>query len=245
MIGFHQKNLCLRALVEFGLLVAVIGTSVTAFAQTAELVITGGKIITMEESLPEAAAMAISGGRIMAIGSAAAIEKYIGAETRVIKLQAGQTAIPGLIEGHGHFLGLGESLMMLNHSTAGTWNEIVEQVRVAASVTPPGQWIIGRGWHQAKWSETPEPNVEGYPTAEALDKAAPNHPVLLTHASGHMNIVNGYAMRIADINTDTKDPAGGELLRDDKARCLEYSDHRSAWTARYSGRNRYATPCCC
>ena len=214
MIGLRQNNLWLDAVVVVGLLAAVIGTSGTVFAQTAELVITGGKIITMEESLPEAEAMAISGGRIMAIGSAAAIEKYIGAETRVIKLQAGQTAMPGLIEGHGHFLGLGQSLMMLNHSTAGNWNDIVEQVRVAASVTPPGQWIIGRGWHQAKWSETPEPNVEGYPTAEALDKAAPNHPVLLTHASGHMNIVNGYAMRIADINADTKDPVGGELLRD-------------------------------
>jgi predicted amidohydrolase YtcJ len=158
--------------------------------------------------------MAISGGRIMAVGSAGAMEKYIGAETRVVKLQPGQTAMPGLIEGHGHFLGLGESLMMLNLSTAGTWNDIVDQVRIAATVTPPGEWIIGRGWHQSKWSEVPEPNVAGYPTAEALDKAAPNHPVLLTHASGHMNIVNGYAMRLASIDADTKDPAGGELLRD-------------------------------
>lgn len=183
------------------------------FAQLADVVIRGGKVLTMDQSQPEAEAIALKGERILAVGTSEAIGALVGTETKVIELKGDQTVIPGLIEGHGHFLGLGQSLMMLNLAQAKTWDEVVAQVEVAARVTPPGQWIIGRGWHQSKWEKAPEPSVEGYPTAEALSRVAPNHPVLLTHASGHMSIANDYAMRLGDVTPETTAPDGGEILR--------------------------------
>ena len=78
----------------------------------------------------------------------------------------------------------------------------------------PGEWIIGRGWHQEKWTNRPEPNVEGFPTHASLDAVSPNNPVLLTHASGHASFVNAKAMEISDINRTTPNPPGGEILKD-------------------------------
>ena len=94
-----------------------------------------------------------------------------------------------------------------------SWNEIVGLVAEAVAKAEPGEWIIGRGWHQEKWDEKPEPNLDGYPTHESLSHVSPNNPVLLTHASGHMSFANAYAMQLANITSDTKDPAGGEMLR--------------------------------
>lgn len=182
-------------------------------AQLADVVVRGGKVITLDQAQPVAEAIAIRGNRILAVGSEAAINSLIGTATKVIEIQPGQTVIPGLIEGHGHFLGLGQSLMMLNLAKARTWEEIVAEVEVAARVTPPGQWIVGRGWHQSKWDSAPEPAVEGYPTAEALSRVAPNHPVLLTHASGHMSIANDYALRLGEVTSETSPPDGGEILK--------------------------------
>lgn len=194
-----------------GLLVGLTNSSVTA--QLADVVIRGGKVITLDETQPEAEAIAIRGKRILAVGSAQAIAGLIGAGTQIIEIQPEQTVIPGLIEGHGHYLGLGQSLMMLNLAKAKTWEEIVAEVEVAARITPPGQWIVGRGWHQSKWELPPEPAVEGYPTAEALSRVAPNHPVLLTHASGHMSIANDYALRLGEVTPETVPPSGGEILK--------------------------------
>lgn len=186
----------------------------SAQALVAERIVQGGTILTMDPSRPEVEAVAMARGRIIATGSLREIASFIGPETEVLQMEPHQMALPGLIEGHGHFLGLGESLMMLRLSDAETWEEIVDRVARAAAITPPGQWIIGRGWHQSKWKEPPQPNVEGYPTAKRLDEVAPNHPVLLTHASGHMSIANGYAMRLAGVTEQTQPPEGGEILHD-------------------------------
>ena len=189
----------------------------TVFAQSfpAEKIIQGGTILTMDPSRPNVEAVAVAGGRIIATGTMKELAPYVGPETQIIELTADQMALPGLIEGHGHYLGLGESLMMLRLADVETWEELVERVAQAAEVTPPGQWIIGRGWHQSKWKDVPQPNVEGYPTTDLLDQAAPNHPVLLTHASGHMSMANGYAMRLAGVDEKTTPPAGGEILHDE------------------------------
>ena len=106
--------------------------------------------------------------------------------------------------------------MMLDLTTAQTWDEIVEMVRQASRDTPPGTWIIGRGWHQAKWRRRPTPHVDGYPTHDRLSEATPDHPVLLGHASGHMSFANRRAMELAAVNKDTLDPVGGEILRNDR-----------------------------
>ncbi len=95
-----------------------------------------------------------------------------------------------------------------------SWNEIVQMVAQAVEKAKPGQWIIGRGWHQEKWSSTPQPNVEGFPTHASLDKVAPNNPVILTHASGHASFANQKALELSGITAQTQNPEGGEILKD-------------------------------
>jgi predicted amidohydrolase YtcJ len=201
---------CIFAIAIFG------AQALTAFAQPAgapaELVLTGGNIITMDAAKPRAEAIASRGGRIVAVGTAADIRPLIGSSTRVIDL-AGRTVVPGFIEGHGHFTGLGESKQILDLTKADSWDAIVAIVRAAAERTPAGEWILGRGWHQEKWREPPQPNVEGLPVHRSLSDASPRHPVLLTHASGHMGFANERAMQLAGITAQTPNPAGGEIVR--------------------------------
>src|SRR5207244_2058279 len=177
------------------------------------LILRGGKIVTLEERQPEAEAIAVRSGRIAAIGTAAEINSLIGEKTRVIEL-AGRMAMPGFIEGHGHFLSLGDSKRKLDLSRAASWDEIIALVAAEAKKTPPGQWIVGRGWHQGKWNTPPNPNVQGYPTHEALSRVIPDHPVLLTHGTGHMTFANAKAMELAGVSAKSEEIAGGEILRD-------------------------------
>jgi hypothetical protein len=127
---------------------------------------------------------------------------------------AGRLAVPGFIESHGHFTGIGESRLTLNLMKSRNWDEIVAQVGEAAKKAKPGEWILGRGWHQEKWDVKPSPNVEGFPLHESLSKASPNNPVILSHASGHATIANAKAMQLAGITRATPNPPGGEILRD-------------------------------
>jgi len=193
----------------------------TSFTQPAvepaTLVLRNGKIVTVDDKLPEAQAIAVGGDRIVAVGTNEAIHRYIGPLTQVIDLQ-GQLAIPGLVESHGHFMGLGQSKMNLDLMDVKDWNEIVTMVGDAAKRAQPGEWILGRGWHQEKWSSVPKPNVEGFPYHDTLSKASPNNPVLLTHASGHASFVNARAMQEAGITASTQNPSGGEILKDPQGR---------------------------
>ena len=181
--------------------------------EPATLVLRNGNVITVDDARPRAEAIAIRGDRIAAVGSNAEIQAYVGASTRVIDL-AGQTAIPGLIESHGHFMGLGQSKMNLDLMDVKDWNEIVSLVGAAAKRAAPGEWILGRGWHQEKWTSVPQPNVEGFPMHDALSAVSPNNPVMLTHASGHATFVNARAMQEAGITERTQNPSGGEILKD-------------------------------
>jgi predicted amidohydrolase YtcJ len=185
----------------------------TAAAPPADLVLTNGRIITVEDGQPEAEAIAIGKDKIQAIGSAADIKTMIGPSTQVIDLQ-GQLAIPGFIESHGHFSGVGGAQLQLNLMNVESWDKILMMVAEAVSRAKPGEWIYGRGWHQEKWTARPQPNVEGFPTHASLDKVSPNNPVLLTHASGHAAFANAKAMELSGIRRPTESPAGGEILRD-------------------------------
>jgi predicted amidohydrolase YtcJ len=185
----------------------------TAQAPPADLVLTDGRIVTVDDSRPEAEAIAISKDRIQALGTTAEIKSMIGPATQVIDLQ-GQLAIPGFIESHGHFTGVGGAQLQLNLMNVDSWDKIVAMVADAVSHAKPGQWIYGRGWHQEKWTSRPAPNVEGFPTHASLDKVSPNNPVLLVHASGHAAFANGKAMELSGIRRPTESPAGGEILRD-------------------------------
>jgi len=104
--------------------------------------------------------------------------------------------------------------MELDLTKARSWDEIAALVAAAAKTTPPGEWIVGRGWHQDKWDKVPDPNVNGLPLHNALSKAAPQNPVLLGHASGHSSLANAKAMELSGITRQTPDPPGGQIIRD-------------------------------
>ena len=189
--------------------------AVSLLAQPADLVLRNGKIVTMNPGAPGAQAIAVRAGKITAVGGDSVAAQWIGPNTRVIDLH-GMLAIPGFIEGHGHFTGVGEFRMGLDLREARTWDDIVAQVGRAVKQAKPGEWIVGRGWHQSKWSSPPSPNVEGFPLHASLDKVSPDNPVILTHASGHAAFVNGKALELAGVTGETPNPSGGEILKDAK-----------------------------
>ncbi len=182
-------------------------------ADAADLVLTNGKIVTMDDANPEVQALAAKDGRIVAVGSDADVESLIGDGTQVIDL-GGRLAIPGFIESHAHFTSIGDARIQLDLRGARTWDDIVAMVATAAENAEPGEWIRGRGWHQEKWDAVPEPDVEGFPVHASLSAAAPENPVLLTHASGHALFANAKAMELAGVDASTPDPEGGDILKD-------------------------------
>ena len=181
--------------------------------RTADLVLRNGTVYTLDPARPSAEAVAVQGDRIVAVGAEADVRPWIGPTTRVIDL-AGRTAIPGFIESHGHFLSLGRARTILDLTRARSWEEIVAMVAEAARAARPGEWILGRGWHQEKWTSTPQPNVDGVPYHHELSRASPRNPVLLTHASGHAAFANALALERAGITRTTPDPPGGQIVRD-------------------------------
>ena len=193
-----------------------VGTSAgTAQQAAAELVITNGKVVTVEDGAPEAQAVAAAGGKILAVGTNADIQKFVGPKTEVIDVK-GQLVIPGFIDGHGHFTGVGTARLNLNLMNVKNWDEVIAMVAERVKTAKPGEWILGRGWHQEKWDKVPEPNVEGFPVHDALSKVSPNNPVFLTHASGHASFANAKAMELSGVTGKTANPAGGDLLKDAK-----------------------------
>lgn len=181
----------------------------------ADIVLTGGKIVTVDAAQTEVHALAIRDGKIVSLGSEDQVRRFIGPDTSVIELN-GRLAIPGFIEAHGHLQNLGLLRLTVDLSKTRSWEEVVEKVRAAADTARPGSWIQGRGWHQEKWDHMPSPLVEGYPTLEALNAAAPDNPVVLRHASGHASIANQAALEASGIGRGTKDPPGGRIVRDAK-----------------------------
>jgi predicted amidohydrolase YtcJ len=183
----------------------------------ADLVLTNGKVVTVDPAQPEAEALAVRDGLVLAVGSSAEMEAYVGPGTRVVDLD-GRLAIPGFIEGHGHYTSLGRARMILDLTGVANWDEIVDMVGEAAASAEPGAWIAGRGWHQEKWDQVPAGAVEGVPVHTALSAVSPDNPVILGHASGHAAYANARAMELANIGPDTPDPDGGTIVRDAEGR---------------------------
>jgi len=188
--------------------------------ETADLILINGRIVTVDAHVPAASWIAVRAGRIAALGTdPEGFRRLVGGGTKTIDL-GGALAIPGLIESHGHFTGLGQSKINLDLTKARSWEEIVALVGEAARSAKPGEWILGRGWHQDKWDRAPEPNVDGLPFHDALSRVTPDNPVLLTHASGHSSLANAKAMALSQITDGTPNPDGGEIIRDPKGRAI-------------------------
>jgi len=201
-----------RAFLALSAILALTRCAFPPAQEPAELVLRNGKVVTVDDSRPEAKAVAVRGGTIVAVGTDEEIEAYIGPETEVLDLD-GRLALPGFIEGHGHFMGLGNAKMILDLTKVKDWNEIVTMVGEAAKTVEPGAWIQGRGWHQEKWASPPPGAVEGLPLHIGLSEVSPENPVILTHASGHAGFVNKKAMELAGIDRSTPDPPGGTIVK--------------------------------
>lgn len=188
--------------------------------ESADIIFKGGIIYTVNDKQPTVEAVAIKGTTILAAGSLAEIEKYRVEQTQVIDLQ-GKIMTPGFIEGHAHIMGVGYNELNLDLMNVKSYDEMVEKVREAAAKAQPGQWILGRGWHQEKWDVKPDKMVKGFQTHQLLSEASPNNPVFLRHASGHAAIANAKAMELAGVNQLSVESLkqnsqdGGEILRDD------------------------------
>lgn len=179
----------------------------------ADLVLLNGNIYTVSDSISIAEAVAIKDGIILLCGSDEEISNFIGDSTNIIDLE-GKFVMPGFIESHAHFLGLGNSKQILDLREAKNWDEVISLTAKAAETARPGEWIIGRGWHQEKFDPVPDPNVNGYPVHTVLSGAVPLNPVMLSHASGHAVFANKFAMQLAGVTNNTPNPNGGTIVRD-------------------------------
>jgi predicted amidohydrolase YtcJ len=207
----------LTTIVGLFLVTACSGPDSEPAGPIADLLLINGDVVTVDNELPNADAVAIRGDRILAVGAADELVRYRGNETEVVDLD-GQMVIPGFIEGHGHYTSFGGSLMILDFRYAQSWAEIVVMVAGAVAETEPGEWIIGRGWHQDKWASKEEVLVEGLPVHDSLSAATPDHPVMLIHTSGHGVFVNQRAMTLVELDETTVPPEGGEIVVDANGR---------------------------
>jgi predicted amidohydrolase YtcJ len=185
----------------------------------ATMIIFGGSIYTVDESNPKVEAVATKGGKILFAGSLKEAEKFKNEQTKLIDLK-GKTMTPGLIEGHGHFMGLGYNELNLDLMNTTSYQAIVDAVAERVKNAKPGEWITGRGWHQSKWDSMPSETVHGFQTHHLLSSVSPNNPVYLRHASGHAGFANAKAMEIAGLQKIALDGVkkyeveGGEVLVD-------------------------------
>ena len=182
--------------------------------ETADLVIYNGLIYTANDQQPQVEAVATLDGRVFFTGNRAEVEKLIGAETKLIDLE-GKSMFPGFIESHGHIMGLGNAKLKLDLTQLENYEALVAMVKEAVAKSSPGEWILGRGWHQSKWNPQPHPLISGFQTHEALSAVSPDNPVWLTHASGHAGFANAKAMDIAGVSGKTVFEQGGEILLDE------------------------------
>ncbi len=170
----------------------------------ADTVLLNGTVITVDPRDSIAEAVAVRDGRIVFVGTTAAARKLVGERTRVIDL-AGRTATPGLIDTHVHF---SEPADTLDLGDARNMDDVIAKVRARAATVPAGTWVRGGGWDEGKLKE------RRYITAADLDKAAPDHPVYLTHTTGHYGVANSLALKLSGVTRETKDPPGGTIDRD-------------------------------
>ena len=173
----------------------------------------GGPILTMEPTTPLVEALAVTKGRISALGGRDQVIATKSATTRIVDLR-GKALLPGFIDAHGHFpfgAMLGRSMVSLQSPPVGTLNSIAEliaQLRARAQQTPKGQWVQGAGYDDTLLAE------KRHPTRDDLDLASRDHPIYIMHVSGHVAVANSIALKMAGISKDKAPPQGGKIRID-------------------------------
>ncbi|MBK8626398.1 MAG: amidohydrolase [Saprospiraceae bacterium] len=171
-------------------------------------------------------AIAILDGRIIKIAKWEEFSDNITEGVEVLDAE-GNFVMPGFIEGHGHYSGLGYSLINLNFLTSKSWEDIVSKVAKRSKEVEPGDWIIGRGWHQEKWDSIPTQNIYNYPYHYSLSEVSSQNPVMLYHASGHSLYANKKAMDLVGITKETPNPVGGEIVRNKDGEAIGVFEERA------------------
>jgi len=171
-----------------------------------DLILTDGSFCTLDSLVEDAQAVAVNGGRIVAVGTRDEIEsRFTGKATIDLR---GAFVLPGLTDGHGHVSELGFSLTTLDLRDMRSSDDVGKLVHDAAAKSVRGRWIRGRGWNQELWQD------KNFPTHGILDRAAPNNYVLLVRVDGHAIWVNKNVIELAGVTRATSDPIGGRILRD-------------------------------
>jgi predicted amidohydrolase YtcJ len=196
----------MRRLSTYATLLLLAPAALVAQLQSPDLVFVNCRIHTVDLTRPFASSIAVRGGRIVFVGSDSEVRALAGSATRVVDLK-GNTVIPGLIDAHAHLLGLGTSLRRVNLVGTKSYDEVISRVVEWAKTVKPGEWIVGRGWDQTRWPGA------AFPTHEALSRAVPNNPVVLSRVDGHAILANAKAMQFAGVTAATPDPSGGRIMR--------------------------------
>jgi predicted amidohydrolase YtcJ len=179
-----------------------------ACGSKADIVIQGGSVWTgLSAGRGRPGAVAIGGGQILAVGDSADIARYVGKNTEVLRANGG-LVLPGLVDGHTHFIDGGFQLASVDLRNAATPQEFVRRIKEYAGHLKPGEWIVGGDWDHTLWAGAPLPHHEW------IDSVTPNNPVFINRLDGHEALANAAAMRAAKVTRDSKVPFGGEMLRD-------------------------------
>jgi predicted amidohydrolase YtcJ len=175
----------------------------------ADLLLRNASVVTLDQAKPTAAIVAIKGNRILHVGNKEEAESLVGAKTKIIDC-AGKTVIPGFNDAHCHPLALTASLLSVDcgPASARSIRELQARIRQRAEQTPQGEWIRAKGYNEFYLAERRHPNRWD------LDQASPDHPVKLSHRSGHACVLNTLALKLLGICKETAEPQGGIIERD-------------------------------
>ena len=176
-----------------------------------QTILLNGNIITLDASQPRVSALAVSYGRVVALGTDAEIRRLANAATAECNLD-GKTVLPGLTDAHIHWEWQSRALRSVDVFEAPSKQQALERVGLRVEQTAPGEWVEGQGWTQVLW--------EGgaFPDKSDLDAVAPDNPVMLEAKSGHALWVNSKALECAGVTASTPDPEGGRIQRDANAK---------------------------
>ena len=176
----------------------------------ADLALINGKVITVDEKFSIREAVAVKNGRVQHVGSTVEVKALSGPDTKIVDLK-GKTVMPGLYDSHIHVTGTGSALMMINCRTPPMYSieDMKKAVAEKVKESKPGEWVLGRGWDQAKLAE------HRNPSRYDLDEVSPDNPVVLTRTCGHLLVANSLALEIGGVSKDTPDPVGGKIVRDE------------------------------
>lgn len=210
-LRFLAEPKSILLLASVGLFFSFLGCSPQK--QKPTLIIKNAVVYTGEAQEEGLTTIIIVGNRIERVGGTEILDKYDIEGAEIIDAN-GQFVMPGFIEGHGHFSGVGEQLLNVNLAETESWDEVVEKVKERMELVRPGEWVEGRGWHQEKWNAVPEDAFDGYPVHRSISEISPDNPLILWHASGHAAFANEKAMELSGINRETIDPEGGKIIRD-------------------------------